>query len=864
MAADAPRHRENRPFSREIRTRTARALPTTRRHNRNQGLRMNSRKINPAAGSLILALLIAVSAACHSRAEEPRPNIVLIISDDQGWTDFGFMGHPQIQTPHLDRLAKESALFPNAYVPTSLCRASLATLLTGQYGHQHRICCNDPPNGVDRNAMHPFIRQAPALPRLLGEVGYQSLQTGKFWEGHFSNAGFTHGMTVKGRHGDEGLAIGRETMQPIDDFLAASDGKPFLIWYAPMLPHEPHNPPERLLQKYRANDRHEKLAKYFAMCEWFDETVGQLLKKLDQAGLRETTVVMFTVDNGWIQETGPKQTTRGWFAPRSKLSPYDGGLRFPLMIRWPGHIPPARHETLVSSIDVVPTLLDAAGAKIPAQLPGISLIPEATGRGRTDRDAVFGEIFEHTATDLNHPALDLTHRWIRRDNWKLIVFEDSAHGPELYDLSRDPQEKVNLARDQPDRVSELAGQIEKWWAGKNSPAPDPAVDLRSELIFPPKHWHSHGSCLVECPNGDLLACWYQGSGERRADDVFVEGARKRAGQNAWTPPFVLADAPGFPDTNPCLFVDPQDRLWLFWQTILANEWHTALCRFKVSDDFQSADCPRWQRADDLVLRPGPEFAELVRRHDASIRSSLASTPDDQRRKLDEYLQERSRRAGDKFFSRLGWMTRVHPVALSEKRLVVPLYSDGYDFSIMAISEDCGETWHASAPLVSLGGVQPSLARRKNGSLVAYMRDNGPPPKRVLAAESADAGESWGPVDDTDIPNPGSGLELLVLKSGNWLLVNNDTEQGRHRLSVWISDDEGATWRWKRSVEDFPPGEESNTASYPSVIQARDGTIHLTYTYTLKGPDVPRDSEGRLLRETIKHLWFDEAWVQAGR
>src|SRR5262245_43155435 len=120
--------------------------------------------------------------------ETSRPNVVMIIGDDQGWTDFGFMGHKVIQTPRLDRLARESAIFPHGYVPTSLCRASLATLLTGLYPHQHRICCNDPPAGVERSAMHPFIKNAPALPRLLGQAGYQSLQTGKFWEGHFSNA----------------------------------------------------------------------------------------------------------------------------------------------------------------------------------------------------------------------------------------------------------------------------------------------------------------------------------------------------------------------------------------------------------------------------------------------------------------------------------------------------------------------------------------------------------------------------------------------------------------------------------------------------------------------------------------------------
>src|SRR5258708_7083289 len=223
----------------------------------------------PTIWPMIFGIAV-VAAFCSdesaAEAAERPPNIVMIVADDQGWTDFGFMGHPVIKTPRLDRLAAESAVFPNAYVPTSLCRASLATLLTGLYAHQHKICCNDPPDDVDRAAMHPFIKQAPALPRLLGKAGYRSFQTGKFWEGHFSNAGFTDGMTTKGRHGEEGLVIGRQTMQPIYDFLAAASDKPFFVWYAPMMPHEPHNPPQRILDTYATEGRNVRLAKYYAMC----------------------------------------------------------------------------------------------------------------------------------------------------------------------------------------------------------------------------------------------------------------------------------------------------------------------------------------------------------------------------------------------------------------------------------------------------------------------------------------------------------------------------------------------------------------------------------------------------------------------
>jgi uncharacterized sulfatase len=414
----------------------------------------------------LAALLVVAAWAFAADAADRPPNVVMIISDDQAWTDFGFMGHPVVKTPHLDKLAAESAVFPHGYVPTSLCRASLATLLTGQYAHQHKICCNDPPDGMDRTLMHPFIRQAPTIPRLLKARGYRSFQTGKFWEGHYSNAGFTDGMTTKGRHGDEGLVIGRKTMQPICDFIDSCQGQPFFLWYAPMMPHEPHNPPERLLTKYAVAGRNLKLAKYYAMIEWFDETCGELLGYLDKKGLRDNTLVVFVIDNGWIQETGEVRTTRGWFAPKSKLSPYDGGLRTPILLRWPGRTKPGRYDDLVSTIDLAPTILTACGVQPPQEMPGLSLLDTAAGKGRLPRSAVFGEIYLHTAKDIHKPALNLTHRWVREGDWKLIRFEEKGGAVELYHLARDPFEEKDLAALHPDRVKHLTVVLDAWWMGR--------------------------------------------------------------------------------------------------------------------------------------------------------------------------------------------------------------------------------------------------------------------------------------------------------------------------------------------------------------------------------------------------------------
>lgn len=392
--------------------------------------------------------------------------------------------------------------------------------------------------------------------------------------------------------------------------------------------------------------------------------------------------------------------------------------------------------------------------------------------------------------------------------------------------------------------------------------PPPKSDFSSELLFPVEHWHNHGSSIVECANGDLLVCWYHGSGERRADDVIVEGARRRKGETAWSPRFLMADTPGFPDTNPCLLIDPRGRLWLIWQAIIANEWHTALTKYKIASEYTGEGPPKWESSDTLLLKPGPEFAEIVARQCDADEAKVDQLPEALRARSRDYLAARRKNAADKYFSRMGWMTRVHPFVLDNRRLIVPLYSDGFDFSIMALSDDWGATWTASTPLVSAGGVQPSVVRKKDGTLVAWMRDNGPPPKRVLVSESKDEGKSWGPVTDSDIPNSGASVEVIALQNGEWLMVNNNTEQGRHKLAVSISDDEGRSWKWTRYLESHEPGPDATSGSYPSVIQAKDGTVHVTYSLALSRKAAQVDNQERPQREAIKHAQFPPGWVKS--
>ena len=388
--------------------------------------------------------------------------------------------------------------------------------------------------------------------------------------------------------------------------------------------------------------------------------------------------------------------------------------------------------------------------------------------------------------------------------------------------------------------------------------------LASELLVPLEAWHDHGSCIVECPNGDLLVCWYHGSGERTADDVAVLGARKKKGARQWSAPFVLADTPGYPDTNPAMFIDPQKRLWLIWSTILDNQWESALLKYRIASDYQRAGPPRWEASDLLHVMPRTNFQTLV---SAALDALAANPPPAMKRaEFDEWIKKDRAALAGKLSCRLGWMTRVHPFVLDGKRLIVPLYSDGFDFALMAITDDWGKSWFTSDPLVSIANSQPSLIRKQDGTLVAYMRDDGPPPQRVPVSESKDRGVTWSPVVDSDRVDTGAGVEVLALKSGRWLLINNDLEEGRHRLAVTLSDDEGKTWKWKRYLErDSEADVKAGAGSYhyPSIIQAKDGTLHASYSLHQKKRETQLDAAGKPANESIKHAHFNEAWVMQG-
>ena len=438
-------------------------------------------KIIKKLSLVIFALSILISCGKETKKEteiglvkaKNQPNIVFILSDDQSWTDYSFMGDENIETPRIDQFAKESLTFTRSYVPTPLCSPSLATIITGLYPKDHGILGNDKvyervkgDRKISRQnrseAYKPIIsafEKQTTLPDMLKEKGYLSFQTGKWWHGNHKVGGFDYGMThgnpkKGGRHGDYGLEIGRKGLDTINSYvdLALKEKKPFFLWYAPFLPHRPHTPPARLYEKYKKKTDSEHLAKYWAMIEWFDETCGQLFDLIDDKGLTENTLFVYVCDNGWRQNPN-----KSGYMSDSKRAPYDMGIRTPIMYKWAGKIKPEMNKTTItSSIDMVPTVLDILGIKKPTNLPGVSVLDE---KALNERKGIFGEVYAH---DFDTIENSMYYNMAIFPPYKIIVPDPVRKKDEvvqLFNIDKDPFEKNNIAEQNPEVVEKLKEKI---------------------------------------------------------------------------------------------------------------------------------------------------------------------------------------------------------------------------------------------------------------------------------------------------------------------------------------------------------------------------------------------------------------------
>ncbi|MCH2172824.1 sulfatase-like hydrolase/transferase [Myxococcota bacterium] len=421
--------------------------------------------------SLRLALLLSaavLTTSCATTVTESQrldrrpPNIVLIIGDDHGYADFGFMGSDVIKTPHLDALAANGTLFPVGYTTASVCPPALRSILTGLYPDEW------PPRLRRHGKKRPKhdIEYLSTLPRILSKHGYATFQGGKHWEGSFRQAGFSHGMTetpdpstFTGQAGGRGLELVRSTVKPAFDFIDRHVDQPFFLWFAPQLPHTPHDAPEQFRAPYRAAGLHRTSVAYYANITRFDQGVGDLMAHLDAKGLLDDTLVVYAADNGWQHEVPPagaRPNPRG--GGKGKASLHEMGFRTPIVFNWPGVVPAGVvNPALISTVDLYPTLLDYAQLPPPTDRSGIDLLPIIQAGEGSVRSEIVGTM-TYLRADTGKPSDASTKlrrggRFLRNERWHYLWYDTGQ--VELYDIVSDPAEHQNLSTSEPEVARNL-------------------------------------------------------------------------------------------------------------------------------------------------------------------------------------------------------------------------------------------------------------------------------------------------------------------------------------------------------------------------------------------------------------------------
>ena len=408
------------------------------------------------------------AAPAAAPATPSPPNIVFILTDDLGINDLACYGRREHRTPHLDRLAAQGTRFTAAYCAQPICSPSRAALLTGKAPARLHLTTYLPgrPDCRSQKLLHPRIRmEVPLEEKTLAEhlkaAGYATACIGKW---HIGGPGFgprdqgfdvvhagravTTPSETEGGKGEYDLT--RQAMQ----FIETHRDRPFFLYLAHNTPHIPYAAKTNLVEKNRGALE----PVYAAVIESMDDTVGLLLAKLDALGLAANTLVIFTSDNGGLHvPEGPHRTiTQNAPFRAGKGFLYEGGLRIPLIVRWPGRVPAGRTvDAPVLNTDWLPTLLELAGRPVPEGLDGVSLALLLTGRGDPPARQLFWH-FPHYTNQGSQPG-----GAVRDGEWKFIEhYEDGR--VELFNLARDLGETNNLASQQPERVRQLRAHLAAW------------------------------------------------------------------------------------------------------------------------------------------------------------------------------------------------------------------------------------------------------------------------------------------------------------------------------------------------------------------------------------------------------------------
>lgn len=444
-----------------------------------------------------------------------RPNVLLINVDDLGWTDLGFMGSTFYETPHIDQFAKEGCIFTNAYAAAPNCAPSRAMMMTGRYQNAHGVyTVGNPDRGVDearKLIAHPnhwkILQDLPSMAHAFSDLGYTTGIIGKW---HLSHDPTRHGFqeNVAGCHrgsppsyfapyqiptledGPEGEYLPERLAKEATAFIERHKDESFFLYYPTYLVHTPIQGKEDLIQKYteklergEADENHNNPV-YAAMIEALDETIGTVMTALKENGVEENTMVIFISDNGGIRAISKQTPLRA-----GKGSLYEGGVRVPMAIRWPGKMPAGTTSTLrLTNMDFFPTLIELCGGNVgEVPLDGTDLSKQLfTPRSEQPDDRPFFWHFPAylqaytPETDDGRDPLFRTRpgTTLLKGPWKLHhCYEDDA--VELYNIEEDLGERTNVAEDHPERVAEMLGEKAQFLSTYDMPVPtdlNPAYD----------------------------------------------------------------------------------------------------------------------------------------------------------------------------------------------------------------------------------------------------------------------------------------------------------------------------------------------------------------------------------------------------
>lgn len=456
-------------------------------------------------------LFVGCSSSPSGGGPAPRLNVLLILCDDLGWRDLSCYGSEFYETPHIDALASQGMRFTHAYAPSTVCSPSRASILTGRSPASLHL--TDWIAGLD----YPYEKLSPpedwmqylphetyTLAEAFKAAGYQTASIGKWHLGKQDHYPTTHGFDVKIAGSEAGgpgsyfypyknglwatpdLEAGEEgeylTDRLTTEALQWLDGvgeQPFFLYLPFFNPHRPTQAKEAYIQRFqnRLKDGYPQQNPINAgMIYSLDENVGRIMAYLEEKGLAENTLVVFTSDNGGNHYADTPQKTSNHPLRAGKGSAYEGGIRVPMVVRWPGVVAPGKvSEVPVSGMDLFPTLAEAVGLSLAseqqAQLEGASLLPLLNQTGPLQRQALYWH-YPHY-----HHGGASPHAVVRRGDYKLIhFFEDGHH--EVYHIVEDPGETQNLAQQRPELAEELHALLEAWLDEVDAqlPTANPAYD----------------------------------------------------------------------------------------------------------------------------------------------------------------------------------------------------------------------------------------------------------------------------------------------------------------------------------------------------------------------------------------------------